>query len=72
MLVGWVCESWAGACVGTLDVTVASRCRLSGKPLHATPLLSLLPLSQPCGSPTMQESRTSTVLDLHTYTSVTV
>lgn len=29
---------WHGSCAGTLDVTVASRCRLSGKPLPVAPL----------------------------------
>lgn len=37
------------------DVTVASRCRLSGKPPSAAPLFSLLLPSQPLSSPTLEE-----------------
>lgn len=55
-----------------LDVTVAPRCRLSGKPPCAAPLFSLLPLSQPLGSPTAEQHVKLYLTCTHTHTWVSI
>lgn len=61
---------WQGHVARTLAVTVASRSCLSGKLLSVAPLFSLLPLSQPLGSPTVEQHVQLYLTCTHTVVSV--